>query len=79
MSEIVEVPRSIAYATSGVRTAAQLAGLMSAIISDLLDGRITPQMANALANTAGKMMKAAELAMKYGTPLDGKKVLQLVD
>lgn len=40
---------------------------MSAIISDLATASITPQNANAMCNATGKMLKAADMQMRYGT------------
>lgn len=40
---------------------------MSALITDVLEGTISPGICNAVANTSGKMLKAAEMQMKYGT------------
>lgn len=40
---------------------------MSALIADLTDGRITPQVGNAICNASGKLLKVAEMQYKYGT------------
>lgn len=61
-------PRSLAYAEAGVRTGGDFAGMMSALMSDTISGRISPQVANATVNAGGKLLKVVELQMKYGTP-----------
>lgn len=53
---------------------------MSAIMSDLLAGSVTPQIANATCNAGGKLLKMVELNLKYGqTQMEGgMKNLQLI-
>jgi len=54
--------------------------MMSAVMSDVLEGKITPNVCNAACNAGGKLLKVVELQHKYGTNLDrGKKILQLCD
>jgi hypothetical protein len=40
---------------------------MSALISDVITGVISPGICNAAVNAGGKMLKAAEMQIKYGT------------
>jgi len=53
---------------------------MSALMSDLLGGSITPGIANATCNAGGKLLKMVELNLKYGQQQveGGIKNLQLV-
>jgi hypothetical protein len=53
---------------------------MSAIMTDLLNGSVTPGIANATCNAGGKLLKMVELNMKYGQQQveGGIKNLQLV-
>ena len=44
---------------------------MSALMSDLIDGRVTPQMGNASCNAGGKLLKMVDMTYKYGSR-DGK-------
>lgn len=53
-------------ADRGVNTGEQLASLMSALMSDLISGRITPGVGNAACNAAGKLLKIVEMQYKYG-------------
>lgn len=47
-------------------------------MSDLIEGRITPNIGNATCKAAGQLLRVVELQMKYGTSgAGGKKVLQL--
>lgn len=59
--------RSLAIASEGVQTGAQFARLMSNLMADLLDGRITPQIGNAVCNAGGKLLKVVEMQHKWGT------------
>ena len=54
--------------------------MMSAMMADLVEGNITPQVGNAVSNSAGKLLKVVEMEMKYGTTNAGGsgKSLQLV-
>lgn len=63
-----EQPRSLAFAEAGVRTGSDFAGMMSALMSDTIAGRITPQVTNATVNAGGKLLKVVELQLKYGAP-----------
>lgn len=73
-------PRSLAYAEAGVRTGGDFAGMMSALMSDTIAGRISPQVTNATVNAGGKLLKVVELQLKYGAPGShgARKELQLI-
>lgn len=66
-------PRSLAYSERGIKTANDFAGLMSSLMSDLLDGRVTPSIGNATCNAGGKLLKVVEMQYKYGTQGPGQK------
>ncbi len=72
-------PRSLAIASRGVKTGNDFASLMSALMSDLIEGRVTPQMGNATCNAGGKLLKVVEMQYKYGTQEGGtgKRILTL--
>lgn len=65
--ETAQEPRSLAIASKGVKTGDDFAGLMSALMSDLIEGRVTPQMGNATCNAGGKLLKVVEMQYKYAT------------
>ena len=58
--------RSLAVAENGVSTGGEFASMMSALMSDIIEGSITPQVANAVVNAGGKLLKVTELQLKYG-------------
>ncbi len=45
---------------------------MSALMSDLIDGSITPSVGNAAVNAGGKLLKITEMQLKYGTTTKAK-------
>jgi len=72
-------PRSTPIAERGITTANQFAQMMSAVMSDLALGKLTAQVANAMANVGGKLLKVSEMQQKYGTRGSGpERELQLV-
>lgn len=60
-------PRSAAISAAGVKTGEEFAGLMSALMSDVIDGRLTPSVSNAAVNAGGKLLKVVEMQYKYGS------------
>lgn len=60
--------RSAPIAAKGIRTADDFKSLMSAQMSDLIEGRIDPRVGNAVCNTGGKLLKVVEMQFKYGRP-----------
>lgn len=73
------IPRSLNVATRGIKTGGDFAEMMSALMSDLIDGRVEPGVANAACNAGGKLLRVVELQMKFGTTPEGgsEKVLRL--
>jgi len=74
-----EKPRSLVIANRGIKTSHDFANLMSALMSDLIEGRVTPNIGNATCNAGGKLLKVVEMQYKYGTdgPGTGQKILTL--
>ena len=72
-------PRSLVISEAGIRTGAQFANLMSALMSDIISGRVTPQVGNAACNAGGKLLKVVEMQYQYGTQKGGSgdRVLML--
>jgi hypothetical protein len=52
---------------------------MSALMTDLIEGRVSPGIGNAACNAGGKLLKVVELQHRYGTPGPGhqNKILDL--
>lgn len=71
-------PRSLRVASKGIRTGHDFANVMSALMSDLIEGRVTPSIGNATCNAGGKLLKIVEMQYKYGTDGPGqRKILTL--
>ena len=60
-------PRSLALAVKGVKTSHDFANLMSALMSDIIEGTVAPNVGNATCNAGGKLLRIVELQYKYGT------------
>lgn len=71
-------PRCLVYARRGIQTSDDFAGLMSAIISDVLMGKLPPNTANAAINAGGKLLKINEMRLKHGSTSRNPKQIQLV-
>lgn len=76
-----EQPRSLIISERGIRTGADFANVMSALMGDLIAGRVTPQVGNATCNVGGKLLKIVEMQQRYGTagPGGNPKSLMLAD
>lgn len=48
-----------------MKTGKDFANLMSALMTDVLDGTVTPDIANAACNAGGKLLKIVEMEFKY--------------
>jgi hypothetical protein len=42
-------------------------------MSDLIEGKVTPNVGNATCNAGGKLLKVVEMQYKYGTKGPGQK------
>ena len=79
MQEVTQAPpRCLAIASKGITTGGDFAKFMSAMMSDIVESRITPQTGNAACNAGGKLLKVVEMQYKYGTQGKGNnRVLEL--
>lgn len=50
---------------------------MSSLMSDVIDGRVAPQIVNAACNAGSKLLKTVELEHRYRAPKDRKTDLIL--
>lgn len=71
-SAVAKSARVRVIGARGISTGNDFAEYMSAVMSDLVEGNITPQIANAACNAGGKLLKAVELQFKYGRPTTTK-------
>lgn len=72
-------PRSVPLAKRGISTAAEFSAVMSALMGDLLEGRVDPRVGSAVCNAGGKLLKIVEMQYRYGKTVPGQseKALQL--
>jgi len=70
-------PKCLAIADKGIRTSQDFADYMSAMMTDVVTGAVTPQVTNAACNAGGKLLKAVELQMKYGAKLQRQPTIRL--
>ena len=73
ISEDPPTPRSLTIAAAGVTTGEDFARLMSSLMSDVIEGRLTPDVANATCNAGGKLLKVVEMQFKYGSQADERR------
>lgn len=72
-------PLSAIIAQRGIKTSADFAEFMGALMGDLVEGLIEPQVAHAACVAAEQLLKIAKLQMQYGEIPDGEtpRILQL--
>jgi hypothetical protein len=58
-------------AAKGVETAQDFANMMSALMSDVIEGKIAPPVASATCRAASNLLRVVELQYKYGKAPDG--------
>lgn len=58
-------PRSLEIGQRGVRSAEDFASLMSALMTDVLEGSVTPNVANTVCNAGARLLKVVEMQLKY--------------
>ena len=51
--------------------------MISALMSDVIEGAVSPNVANATCNAGGKLLKVIEMQIKFGTTLEGETGKQL--
>jgi len=71
--------KSLQALAGGITTSIHFASVMAAIMDDVLNSRINPNVANAAVNAGGKLLKVKEMELRFGTVLneEGDKVLKL--
>lgn len=68
-SKISQKPESLRIADKGIRTGTDFANLMSCLMSDLISGKVTPQVGNAVCNAGSQLLKIEEMKRKYGSTI----------
>lgn len=58
---------SLAIAQEGIETSSDFRNMMSALMSDVIRGALSPEVTNAACNAGGKLLKMVELEHKYAS------------
>lgn len=61
-----EAPKSVQIASKGIRTAPDASEFLSALIGDTMTEAVPVRIANTSVNAMGKLLKVAELQLRYG-------------
>lgn len=70
--------KSLAIAAKGITTGQDYANFMSALMSDIISGKVAPTIGNAACKAGSNLLKVVEMQMRYGSADNsGKKVLNL--
>lgn len=75
------VPNCLAISENGVRTAQDFAQFMSAVMGDVIAGRLSTAKAAAATRSGAALLKVIEMQYKYGSETEqpGKRTLRLID
>ena len=75
------VPNCLAISERGIRTAQDFAQFMSAIMGDVIAGRLANGKAAAATRSGVALLKVIEMQYKYGSETEqpGKRTLRLID
>jgi hypothetical protein len=65
-TQVAVLPRSVVIARKGIRNSRDFANMMSGLLSDIVEGKIAPSVANAACNAGSKLLKVSEMEYKYG-------------
>lgn len=73
-------PQSLAIASAGINNTGDFARLMGALITDVIQRKIPPMVANAAVHAGGKLLRVVEMQMKYrpSTMGDNQKTIPLM-
>jgi hypothetical protein len=74
-------PNCLAISERGVRTAQDFAQFMSAMMGDVISGRLSSGKASAATRSGCALLKVIEMQYRYGSETEqpGKRVLRLID
>jgi hypothetical protein len=59
LTEVAKNARSLAVAEKGLHTAGDCANFFSALMSDIIEGEVSPRLANVVSNELGKRLQTA--------------------
>ena len=74
-----EAPNCLAISERGIRTDRDFAQFMSAVMGDVIAGRLSTATATTATRAGVAMLKVIEMRHRYGSGDDGAKSLRLID
>jgi hypothetical protein len=69
-------PRSLTIAERGINSSGDFRNFMSALMTDVIRGALSPEVTNAACNAGGKLLKMVELEFKFASN-PGKRTREL--
>ena len=72
-------PNCLAISERGIRTDRDFAQFMSAVMGDVIAGRLSTTKATTATRAGAAMLKVIEMRHRYGSGDDGAKSLRLID
>jgi len=64
-SVVEDAPHSMALAHGGVKTTENYRDVMASLMADILAGRVSPQVANAVCNVGKCLVRVVDMEYKY--------------
>ena len=74
----VAVPKCLSIAERGIKDSSDFTNFFSALMTDLAQKTVVANVANAMCNAGGKLLKMVELEIRYGQQVPGKGRKRLV-
>jgi hypothetical protein len=70
-------PKCLIVAEKGIKDSQDFTNFFSSLITDLAEKTVVPNVANAMCNAGGKLIKMVEMEIRYGqhVPGRGRKLL----
>jgi len=77
--QIQEPPNCLVISERGIKTDRDFAQFMSAVMGDVIAGRLSTTKATTATRAGAAMLKVIEMRHRYGSGDDGAKSLRLID
>lgn len=76
---VQEAPNCLAISERGIKTDRDFAQFMSAVMGDVIAGRLSTTKATTATRAGAALLKVIEMRHRYGSGDDGAKSLRLID
>ena len=71
-------PKCLTVAENGIKDSQDFTNFFSCLMTDLAEKNVVPNVANAMCNAGGKLLKMVELEIRYGQHVPGQGRKRLV-